>query len=42
MLLNEGIVNNEKSDGICSLTFVADEFLGLFPHPPILSIIRNK
>ena len=30
MLLNEGIVDIEKPDGICSLTFVVDEFSGLF------------
>ena len=26
MLLNEDIVDTEKSDGTCSLTFVANEF----------------
>ena len=28
--LNEDIVDIEKPDGICSLTFVIDEFSGLF------------
>ena len=27
MLLNEGIANIEKPDGICSLTFVVDEYV---------------
>ena len=26
MLLNEDTVDNEKPDGICSVTFVVDEF----------------
>ena len=30
MLLNEDIVDIGKPDGICSLTFVVDKFLGLF------------
>ena len=30
MLLNDDIVDIEKADGICSLTFVVDELLGLF------------
>ena len=30
MLLNNDIVDIEKSDGICLLTFVVYEFLGLF------------
>ena len=38
MLLDEDIVVIEKSDGICSLTFVVDEFSGLFLHPSIFSI----
>ena len=32
MLLNEDIVDIEKLDEICSLTFVVDEFSGLFLH----------
>ena len=27
MLLNEGIANIEKPDGICSLTFAVDEYV---------------
>ena len=30
MLLNEDIVDIEKADGICSLTFVLNEFPGYF------------
>ena len=32
MLLNDDIVEIEKSDGMCSPTFIADEFPGLFLH----------
>ena len=42
MLLNEDIVDIEKPDGICLLIFVADEFLELFLHPSIFSIIQLK
>ena len=42
MLLNEEIVGIEKSDGICSLTFVVDEFLRLFSHMPIFSITHSR
>ena len=38
MLLNDDITEIEKNDGICSLTFVVDEFSGLFLHPSIFSI----
>ena len=41
MLLTEDIAGIEKSDGICSLTFVAGEFSGLFLHPSIFSIIQS-
>ena len=37
-LLNEDIVEIEKLDGICLLTFVTDEFSGLFLHQSIFSI----
>ena len=30
--LNDDIVDIEKPDGICSLTFVVDDFSGLFLH----------
>ena len=39
MLLNEDIVDFEKRDGTFSLTFVVDEFSGLFLHPSTFSII---
>ena len=42
MLLNEDIVAIEKSDGVCLLTFVVDEFSGLFLHSPIFSTIHSK
>ena len=42
MLLNEGIVDIENPDGICPLTFVVDEFSGLFLHPLIFSIIHSR
>ena len=42
MLLNDDIVDIEKRDGICSLTFVVDEFLVLFLHPSIFSIIHSR
>ena len=42
MLLHEDIIDIEKPDGICSLTFVVDEFSGLFLHPSIFSIILSK
>ena len=42
MLLNEDIVEIEKSDPICLLTFVVDEFSGLFLHPPTFSIVHSR
>ena len=42
MLLNEDIVDIEKPDGICSLTFVVDGFSGLFLHLSIFSIIHSR
>ena len=30
MLLNDNVVDIEKTDGICLLSFVKDEFSGLF------------
>ena len=35
MLLHDDIVDIEKSDGICWLTFSLDEFPGLVLHPSI-------
>ena len=37
MLVNDDIIDIEKPDGICSPTFVVDEFLELFLHPSIFS-----
>ena len=42
MLLNESIVDIEKPDGICLLTFVVDGFSGLFLHSLIFSIIHSR
>ena len=42
LLLNENIVDIEKPDGLCSLTFVVDEFSGLFLHPSIFSIKHSR
>ena len=42
MLLNDDIVDIEKLDGICSLTFVVDELSGLFLHPSIFSVIHSR
>ena len=33
IVLKDDILEIEKPDGICSLTFLVDEFLGLFWHP---------
>ena len=40
MLLNEDIVDIEKLDGICSLTFVVDEFFVII-LTPINLFIKN-
>ena len=42
MLLNEDTVDIGKPDGICSLTFVVDEFSGLLLHPSIFFIINSR
>ena len=42
LLLNEDILDIEKPDGICLVTFVVDEFLGLFLHPSIFAIIHSR
>ena len=42
MLLNDDIVGTEKFNGICSLTFVVDQFSGLFLHPSVFSIIHPR
>ena len=38
MSLNDDIVDIEKPDEICSLTFVLDELSGLFIYPSMFSI----
>ena len=38
MFLDDDIVDIEKPDGICSPTFVVDEFSVLFLYPSIFSI----
>ena len=40
MLLKEDIIDIEKPDGICSLTFVMGKFSGLFLHPSIF-LLKN-
>ena len=42
LLLNEDIVDIEKPDRICSLTFVVDGFSGLFLNPSVFSIIHSR
>ena len=42
MLLNKDVVDIEKPDGIYLLTFVVDEFSGLFSYPPIFDIIHSR
>ena len=42
MFLNDDIVDIEKLDGICSTTFVVDEFSGLFLQPSIFSIKHSR
>ena len=41
MLLNEDIVDIEKNDGICSLTFAVDEYSGLSLHLSFLLYIQD-
>ena len=42
MVLNEDIVDTEKPDVTCLLTFVVDEISGLFLHPSIFFIIHSR
>ena len=42
MLLNDGIIDIKKPYEICSLTFIADDFLGLFLHPSIFPIKDSR
>ena len=41
-LLNNDTREIEKLDGVCSLTFVADEFSGLILQTSIFSIIHSR
>ena len=42
MLLNDDIVDIEKTDGICQPIFVVNEFPGLLLHPSIFSVKRSR
>ena len=42
MLLSDNIEDIKKPDRICSLTFVVDEFPGLFLHTLIFSTIYSR
>ena len=42
MLLSDNIEDIKKPDRICSLTFVVDEFPGLFLHTLIFSTIHSR
>ena len=40
--LNDNIVDIEKADWMCLLTFIVDEYLELFLHPSIFLIIDSR
>ena len=42
MSLNEDIVDTDKTDGVCPLTLVVDDFYGLCLHPSIFSIKDSR
>ena len=42
MYLNDDIVDIGKPDRTCSLTFVANDFSGLFLHPSLFSIKGSR
>ena len=42
LLLKEDKVDIEKINGVCSLTFVEDEVLGLFLNPSIFSNMQAR
>ena len=42
MLQSEDIVDIVKPDGMCSLTYILDEFSGLFLHTSVFSIIHSR
>ena len=42
MLVNEDIVDIEKPNEICSLTFVVNELSVLFLHPLFFSFMKSR
>ena len=42
ILLSEDIVDIGKPDEIYSLTFVVNQFSGLFLHPSVFSIMHSR
>ena len=42
MLQSEDIADIVKPDGMCSLTYILDEFSGLFLHTSVFSIIHSR
>ena len=42
MVLNDDIVDLEKPDGICSPTFVVNQFSGLSLHPSVFYIKHSR
>ena len=42
MLLNDNIVEIERSDGICSYTFIVNEVWELFLHSSVFSVKHAK
>ena len=42
MFLSDNIADIEKSDGICSTTFVVDNYSGLLLYPSVFSIIDSR
>ena len=42
ILLNKYVADTENPDGICSLTFLIDEFSESFSYPSFMICINNK
>ena len=42
MLLDEDIVEIEKPDEMCLLTFVVNEFSGLILHASVFSVMHSR
>ena len=42
MFLSDNIADIEKSDGICSTTFVVDNYSGLLLYPSVFSIMDSR